>query len=99
MQRFARQGLYCNISLIANPRLSGQARRFRNKFGMTYRLPVLFHKSGTVLSWCTKARGRGDVHKLSVFALAKTDAFRRLNSIYRLGYCEKKNIDFFSSTM
>ena len=31
------------------------------------------------------------------FCFAKTDAFRRLNSIYRLGYCEKKNILFVAS--
>ncbi len=43
-----------------------------------------------VLGLCTKARGRGDVHKLSVSAFAKTDAFRRLNFRCRLCYCEKK---------
>ena len=30
------------------------------------------------------------LYQLSVFAFAKTDAFRRLSYIRRLGYCEKK---------
>ena len=46
-----------------------------------------------------KCEGRRsvDVYKLSVFAFAKTDAFRRFNSIRRLSYSEKKNALFVAS--
>ncbi len=48
------------------------------------------------LGGCTKAEGAAMCTSVC-FCFAKTDAFRRLNSIYRLGYCEKKNILFVAS--